>query len=292
MYCVGVFWGGEVLFWPFWFCFVCFLSCHSQAAFPPSLPLPFSTLPAMGNLMAEHIRPWWCNVPPSVEVLRNVPSGSASCWKVPDWLTQSSSYLLSSWHFSTANKLDREKHSYTAIPKRSSGKLHVKCQSKQEASLVAHIQSNKYMSYARGQAVSAINHGLWEIAQSWHWYPTVELSTGMLPATSKILLTTHLFLHLFNLLDRAPALRPIFMPQQVHTNVPCFVELLLLLLFCFLQFALSADALSMVHVVCFHHLQKENSVSLQHMNIVQTVISFNRQFSFSSCPRVQIYNHY
>lgn len=72
---------------------------------------------------------------------------------------------------------------------------------------------------------------------------------------------THLLLHLLNLLDGAPPLRPVLVPQQIHADVPCLVELLFLLLLGLLQLALSTDAFCMVHVVGLHHLRKRDFVS-------------------------------
>lgn len=68
---------------------------------------------------------------------------------------------------------------------------------------------------------------------------------------------THLLLHLLNFPDRAASRLAVLMPEEVDVEISRLAELLFFLLLSILQLALCADALSVVHVVCFHHLQKE-----------------------------------
>lgn len=68
----------------------------------------------------------------------------------------------------------------------------------------------------------------------------------------------HLLFHLFDFPDEASPWLAVVVPQQVDVEVPRLAELLLLLLLGVLQLALRADALAVVHVVCFHHLTSRN----------------------------------
>lgn len=65
----------------------------------------------------------------------------------------------------------------------------------------------------------------------------------------------HLLFHLLNFPDASSWLA-VLVAQEVHVEISRLAELLLLLLFSILQFALCTDALSVVHVVCFHHLAR------------------------------------
>ena len=63
------------------------------------------------------------------------------------------------------------------------------------------------------------------------------------------------------------------MAEKVDVEVSRLAKLLLLLLLSIFQLALSADALSVVHVVSFHHLQDKSEIDL-FMFTISTFFSF------------------
>lgn len=73
---------------------------------------------------------------------------------------------------------------------------------------------------------------------------------------------TNLFLHFFHLPDRTSSLGTLIVTvtQQTTADVIHLANVLLFLFFCLLQLALSTQTLTVVHVVCLHHLKKECKV--------------------------------
>lgn len=67
----------------------------------------------------------------------------------------------------------------------------------------------------------------------------------------------HLLLHLLDFPDGAASRLAVFMPEEVDVEISRLAELFLFLLLSVFQLALCTDALSVVHVICFHHLQEE-----------------------------------
>lgn len=68
----------------------------------------------------------------------------------------------------------------------------------------------------------------------------------------------HLLFHLLDFPDEAASRLAVLVSQEVDVEVSRLAELLLLLLLSILQLALCADTLSVVHVVCLHHLREWN----------------------------------
>lgn len=67
----------------------------------------------------------------------------------------------------------------------------------------------------------------------------------------------YLLLHLLDFPDGAASRLAVFMPEEVDVEISRLAELFLFLLLSVFQLALCTDALSVVHVICFHHLQEE-----------------------------------
>lgn len=67
----------------------------------------------------------------------------------------------------------------------------------------------------------------------------------------------YLLLHLLDFPDGAASQLAVLVPEEVHVEISRLAELLLFLLLSVFQLALCTDALSVVHVICFHHLQEE-----------------------------------
>lgn len=72
----------------------------------------------------------------------------------------------------------------------------------------------------------------------------------------------HLLFHLLYLPSGAPSRLAVFVAEKIDVEISRFAELLLLLLFSVFQLALGADALSVIHVVRFHHLEDNRHARL------------------------------